>query len=214
MKTLILGCLLVLLYACSNSNKSEIAEGETLDLLHQVDPFTPDSMINVVIEIPVGTQQKWEVNKKTGLIEWEQIEPDSFRVIDYLPYPANYGFVPQTLLDEATGGDGDPADVFVLGPSIPRGTVATVRVVGIINILDDNQLDSKLLAVDANEPGFNINSLEMLMEKYPGVVDIIKLWLLNYKGTGEVQILSVTDERDAIRALKTAHVDYIEHKDK
>lgn len=212
MKILFATCVCILFLACNHTSESENANGEPPDLLHHVVPFTDDSLVNVVIEIPAGTHQKWEVNKETGQVEWEQIYPDSFRVINYLPYPANYGFVPQTLLDKAKGGDGDPVDVFVLGPSIARESIAQVRIVGIINMLDDNESDSKLLAVDINEPGFDVNSYEMLMNQYPGVVDIIKLWLFHYKGPNRVEILSVGDERDAVPYLKTAHIDYMERR--
>ena len=210
MKALFTLCVLILLHACGNSDRDENTVINAHNYLHDIAPFTSDSLVNVVIEIPAGTNQKWEVNKETGQIEWEQVTPDSFRVIDYLPYPANYGFVPQTLLPEASGGDGDPVDVFVLGSSIAREKIVKVRIVGIIHMLDDNEYDSKLLAVNTDEPGFDVNSFEMLNNNYPGVIDIIKLWLLHYKGPGSVEILSVNDEKDAVRYLKTAYNDYIE----
>ena len=208
MRILIIGCVFLLFYACINSNKAEPEAKENLNYLHDIAPFTSDSLVNVVIEIPAGTNQKWEVNKVTGQIEWEQITPDSLRIINYLPYPANYGFVPQTLLPEGTGGDDDPVDVFVFGPSIARETIVSVRVVGIIHMLDEHESDSKLLAVDVNNPGFDVNSYEMLANEYPGVVDIIKLWLLHYKGTGRVEILSVSDDEHALRFLKNANKAY------
>jgi inorganic pyrophosphatase len=195
-------------YSCNNSGRIE----NTVDFLHDIAPFTSDSLVNVVIEIPAGTRQKWEVNKETGQIEWEQVTPGSFRVINYLPYPANYGFVPQTMLPKSSGGDGDPVDVFVLGSSISREKIVKVRIVGIIHILDDNESDSKLLAVNTSEAGFDINSHEMLINKYPGIVEIIRLWLMNYKGANKVKILSVNDEKDAFQYLKSANDDYINHK--
>ncbi len=90
--------------------------------------------------------------------------------------------MPQTLLPEVSGGDGDPFDVFVLGSSIDREKIVKVRIVGIIHMLDDNESDSKLLAVKTEEVEFDVNILEKLNEIYPGVVDIIKLWLIHYKG--------------------------------
>lgn len=211
MKTLFrIFVLIILLYACGNSGRDKNVVVNTHNYLHDIAPFTSDSLVNVVIEIPAGTNQKWEVNKVIGQIEWEQVTPGSFRVINYLPYPANYGFVPQTLLPEATGGDGDPVDVFVLGSSIAREKVVKVRIVGIIHMLDDHESDSKLLAVNTDEPGFDVDSYEMLINHYPGVTDIIKLWLSHYKGPGRVKLLSVNDEIDAVRYLKTAHADYID----
>jgi inorganic pyrophosphatase len=213
-------CLISLLYACENPTTDEPAGNEepaisnTKNYLHDILPFTADSLVNVVIEIPAGTNQKWEVNKATGQVEWEQVNPDSFRVVDYLPYPANYGFIPQTLLPEANGGDGDPVDVFVLGPAIDRKTVARVRIVGIIDMLDDNESDSKLLAVPTGNPGFNVRTYEQLINKYPGVVDIIKLWLSHYKGPDRIQIRSGYDESHALPYVKQAHSDYLADRDK
>jgi inorganic pyrophosphatase len=195
--------LLFLLYACRN---------EKQDFLHDIRPFTVDSLVNVVIEIPAGTSEKWEVNKVNGQIEWEQVTPDSFRIIDYLPYPANYGFVPQTLLNEASGGDGDPVDVFVLGPAIARGSVIKTRIVAIIYMLDDDETDTKLLAVEINNPFLNINSYDILVNNYPGIIDILKIWLTNYKGPNRIEVLSIENERDAIHLLKTAHFDYCNNK--
>ncbi|MBX2927423.1 MAG: inorganic diphosphatase [Saprospiraceae bacterium] len=123
MKVLVTVCVVILFCSCGNTGRINITAINKPNYLHDISTFTPDSLVNVVIEIPAGTNQKWEVNKVSGQIEWEQIAPDSFRVIDYLAYPANYGFVPQTLLSEASGGDGDPLDVFVLGPAISRGTI-------------------------------------------------------------------------------------------
>ncbi len=214
MKTLFTVCVLVLLNACGNKVRVDKEANNPINLLHDISAFTSDSLVNVVIEIPAGTNQKWEVSKTSGQIEWEQVTPDSSRVIDYLPYPANYGFVPQTLLTEASGGDGDPVDVFVLGSSIDREKIVKVRIFGIIHMLDDNESDSKLLAVNIDGPGFDVNSNDMLNNNYPGVTDIIKLWLIHYKGPNKVKILSVNDETDAVQYLKAAHFDYIELKTK
>jgi inorganic pyrophosphatase len=213
MKALFVGCTFFLLYACGNSGSVENADIVAPNYLHDIAPFTSDSLVHVVIEIPAGTNQKWELNKVTGRVEWERITADSLRIIDYLPYPANYGFVPQTLLPEASGGDGDPVDVFILGPSIDREEIVKARIIGMIHMLDDGELDSKLLAVDVNNPhGFNVKTYEMLLNEYPGALEIIKMWLLNYKGTDRVKILSVNDEKDAIHTIKTAHIDYIDQK--
>ncbi len=214
-KLLLLFLLSTSLLSCvERANTDRISNTAPRNYLTDIPAFTTDSMVNVVIEIPAGSNQKWELNKITGQIEWEKINPDSFRVINYLPYPANYGFVPQTLLPKASGGDGDPVDVFVLGPSIAREEIVKVRIIGIIHMLDKNETDSKLLAINTNEPGFDVHSLQMLQQKYPGVVDILQLWLSHYKGPGKVKISDIKDEKDAIVYLKTAHIDYIKHSTK
>jgi inorganic pyrophosphatase len=202
MKVWLTVLVLILLHACGNPHRPEQPLVETPDFLHGIAAFTPDSLVNVVIEIPAGTTQKWEVNKETGQIEWERVNPDSLRIIDYLAYPANYGFVPQTLLPETSGGDGDPVDVFVLGPSIAREQIVGVRIIGIIHMLDDHESDSKLLAVSADNKGLNAETYEMLVTNYPGVMEILRIWLSHYKGQGRIEILSVQDEKHAIRYLK------------
>jgi len=202
--------LLTLLSACGNRGRVENTMNNKTNFLYDIAPFTSDSLVNVVIEIPAGTNQKWEVNKITGQIEWEQITPDSFRVINFLPYPANYGFVPQTLLPGASGGDGDPVDVFVLGSAIDREKIVKVKIIGIIHMLDDNESDSKILAVTTDKPGLVVNSYKELNKNYPGIIDIMKLWLLNYKGTGKVKVISVNDEKEAMHYLIKANDDYIE----
>lgn len=201
--------LVVLLSACGNRGGVEHTVNNTTNYLRDIAAFTTDSLVNVVIEIPAGTNQKWELNKETGRIEWERVTPDSLRIIDYLAYPANYGFVPQTLLPETTGGDGDPVDVFVLGPAIARGIIVSVRIVGIIHMLDDDEMDSKLLAVSAENEGLHAETFQMLVSKYPGVLEILQIWLSNYKGQGRIEILSVQDEEHAYRFLEKAHNDYI-----
>ncbi len=214
MKSIFKVFVLIMLYACGSSGRVEKPLKNSTNFLHDIAPFTSDSLVNVVIEIPAGSNQKWEVNKDNGQIEREQVTPDSMRIVDYLAYPANYGFVPQTILPEASGGDGDPVDVFVLGSSIDRERIIKVRVIGIVHMLDDNESDSKLLAVNTEESGFDVISYEALNKNYPGIIDIIKLWLKHYKGDGQVEILSVNDEKDAVQYLKTAYDDYVELKTK
>ena len=79
--------------------------------------FNEDGTVNVVIEIPAGISEKWEVSKTTGSLsrEFYMGKP---RTIDYEPYPINYGMIPRTVLPSRVGGDGDPLDVLVLGNSL------------------------------------------------------------------------------------------------
>lgn len=195
---------LALLIACGPSSPSEDSMQESPHLLNDIPAFTPDSLVNMVIEIPAGTNQKWEVNKKTGQIEWQELGPDSFRIVDYLPYPANYGFIPQTLLPKEKGGDGDPLDVYLLGPTVPRASVVPVRIIGVIYALDRGEQDSKLLAVAADGPFSHINTYEEWTTQVPGSIEIIQTWLTNYKGADLMKIQSTGDEQEAMRMVRTA----------
>lgn len=167
-----------------------------------------------MVEIPAGSNEKWEVDKVTGFLEWERINEDSLRVVQYLPYPANYGMVPQSLLPADKGGDNDPLDVFLLGLSIERGLVVPGRIVGVIKMLDKGFQDDKLIAVPVSGLFSEIETLQQLIEQYPGVLDQISLWLASYKRGGKVEILGIGDEKEAVRFLKLANTNYLELKSK
>lgn len=94
--------------------------------------------INVVIEITAnGAPIKYEFDKDSGAIMVDRFVGTS------MVYPANYGFVPQTLAD-----DGDPVDVLVVTPfPLPPGVVIRCRVLGMINMEDESGIDAKLVAV-------------------------------------------------------------------
>ncbi|MCR9182450.1 MAG: inorganic diphosphatase [Flavobacteriaceae bacterium] len=200
------GVLLILLIVVSC--KESIPNNETSINAHNylIDfpAFSKDSLVNIVIEIPAGTDQKWEVNKTSGHLEWERINKDSLRIIKFLPYPVNYGFIPQTLLPKDLGGDGDPLDVFLLGSAIDRGNVIPSQIIGVIKMLDKGEQDDKLIAVSSGTPFSHIESLEQLIEEYPGVIEVLKSWLSNYKGEGYIEILAVESKESAIFLLQTA----------
>jgi len=136
-------------------------------------------LIHVVVEIPAGTNDKWEVDKATGRLEWERVEGQP-RVVRYLAYPGNYGMIPRTRLPRERGGDGDPLDVVLLGPAVPRGSVVSARPIGVLKLTDDGERDDKILAVATDGP------FEGLDAHYPGVRHIIETWFTNYKGTGRL----------------------------
>ena len=142
-----------------------------------------DGTINVVVEIPAGTNQKWEVSKDDGKIRWEFKEGKP-RVVKYLAYPGNYGMIPQTILLEEEGGDGDALDVIILGPSVPRGTVVKAKLIGILNLLDGGETDDKILAVLEGSPLYEVNDIQELDNRFPGTTKIIEIWFSSYKGAG------------------------------
>ncbi|AXJ00542.1 inorganic pyrophosphatase [Cyclonatronum proteinivorum] len=171
------------------------------DFLHGISPEASGQLVNTVIEIPAGSNAKWEVNKETGHLEWE-VRGDSLRVIRYLPYPANYGMVPQSLMPASEGGDDDPLDVFVLGPRAKTGSIIRTRVIGVLYMKDDGEQDDKLIAVDTDSWFGNIETLEALNANFPGITNILSTWLANYKGPGaDVELMGTGDEAEAAAIL-------------
>lgn len=114
-----------------------------MNLLHDVDPGTKDEM-NVIIEIPRGSHNKYEIDKKTGLIKLDRVLHTA------QDYPFDYGFVPQTLWD-----DGDALDVVLLTthPLAP-GVLVPARAIGLMHMTDGGDPDEKIIAVAAGDPRY------------------------------------------------------------
>lgn len=163
--------------------------------------------INAVIEIPTGTNGKWEVNKSSGNLEWE-FKKGKPRIVKYLGYPGNYGMIPSTLLSKESGGDGVPLDVLILGPAVPRGSVLKIRLIGVMKMLDDGEKDDKLLAVLLNSPLGAVMSIDELNQKFNGITNIIETWFANYKGPGEIQTKGFSGSDEAMRVLNKAVVEF------
>ena len=169
------------------------------NFFHEYNAFNNDGTINVIVEIPAGDNDKWELWKKDGSIRWE-FQNNSFRKIKYLPYISNYGFVPQTLFSKEIGGDGDPVDVILLGERLERGSVVKCKILGVINIIDEGSLDSKIVAVNQNSFVFNssiLNNFDDLSVNYPGALKIIEIWFQNYKLNNKILINGYGSVNDA-----------------
>src|SRR5207253_6431330 len=97
-----------------------------------------------VIEIPMGSSVKYELDKETGLLRVDRI------LYSAVYYPANYGFIPQTLAE-----DDDPLDVLVLcqEPVAPL-TLVNARSIGLMTMIDAGKKDHKILAVAVDDPEY------------------------------------------------------------
>ena len=116
-----------------------------MNVWHDIDP----AQINVkdftaVVEIPKGSQCKYELDKHTGLLRLDRVLYTSTH------YPANYGFIPRTYAD-----DGDPLDVLVLcsRPLYPL-TLVQVYPIGVMRMIDGGKLDDKIIAVPFSDPTY------------------------------------------------------------
>lgn len=162
--------------------------------------FFSDSMVNVIVEIPAGTLQKWEVDKTTGNLAW-QLTKGKPRIVKYLSYPANYGMIPGTLQDSEKGGDGDPLDVIILGEAIERGKVVGCHIIGVLELIDKNERDDKVIAVPVTGPFSEVRNLTDLENNFPGSVLILETWFKNYKGAGKIEISNTGDAGRAWEVL-------------
>ena len=99
-----------------------ISNASEINYLDDIDTFNSDGTVNVVVEIKAGSNIK-NVLSDDGLEIQKEFSSNKQRVINYLPYPFNYGILPQTLESFKKNGDGDPLDVILIGHSIKEKTV-------------------------------------------------------------------------------------------
>ena len=111
-------------------------------------------IINVVVEIPTGSNHKIEWNRKLACFELDRVEPIAFAK------PCNYGFIPQTL-DE----DGDELDALIITEQpLTTGIFLQAKVIGVMKFIEDGEVDDKIIVVPADDRnnGNAYNSLEDL----------------------------------------------------
>lgn len=98
-----------------------------------------------IIEIPKGSKNKYELDKKTGLLIADRVLYSSVH------YPANYGFIPMTYCE-----DGDPLDILVLSQEeLHPLCIVECRAIGMMSMRDEKGRDDKIIAVHANDPAYN-----------------------------------------------------------
>jgi inorganic pyrophosphatase len=118
-------------------------------MMHPWHDVTPGEHLpaefNALVEIPMGSSVKYELDKKTGLLRLDRV------LYSAVYYPANYGFIPQTYAE-----DDDPLDVLVLcqEPLAPL-TLVSARAIGLMTMIDGGKRDHKILAVAVDDPEFN-----------------------------------------------------------
>lgn len=154
--------------------------------------------IDVVIEIPQGSQNKYEVDHETGKVRLDRV------LYSPMHYPAEYGFIEETL-----GEDGDPIDVMVLAtfPTFP-GCVVSARLLGVLDMTDDKGIDSKLLAVLADDPRFD--HIKTIEDINPHVLKEIPHFFQTYKQLEhkETTIGGWQGEAEALRILEASKTRY------
>lgn len=165
--------------------------------------FTEAGHLRAVVEIPAGTNHKIEINPKTGYFEADSIE-NKVRVVDFLPYPGNYGFIPSTYMDPAKGGDGDALDILVLAEHQSTGSVMEVIPIATLLLSDNGELDTKIIAIPADPEKriIKADNYQSFMVQYNPVKNMIQDWFLSYKGLGQMKLLGWRNDQHAITEIK------------
>ncbi|MDO4986742.1 MAG: inorganic diphosphatase [Candidatus Saccharibacteria bacterium] len=157
--------------------------------------------INVVIEIPTGSNHKIEWDRKNACFMLDRVEPIAFAK------PCNYGFIPQTL-DE----DGDELDALVITEQpLTTGIYMTARVLGVMKFVDDGEVDDKIICVPADDRN-NGDCYQTLEDLPKRLIEQIEFHFNHYKdlkkpGTTKVEKWGDVEEakqviEDAIKRWK------------
>ena len=160
------------------------------------DTYVDDTQIAtafpVIVEIPKGSTNKYELDKETGLLKLDRV------LYSAVHYPADYGFIPRTFCD-----DGDPLDALVLGqePVYPL-TIVHARAVGVMRMRDDKGVDDKIVAVSVRDPSFEGYTDK---SQLPGhVLRQVQRFFQDYKVLEhkEVVIEDMLGPEDALRIIR------------
>ena len=127
------------------------------------------TVVNALIEIPLNSKNKYEVDHKTGRIKLDRV------LYSAMSYPTEYGIIEKTLAP-----DGDPLDIMVIckDPTFP-GCVVPARVLGYLSMNDGGQDDYKLIAVVDCDPRYD--DVNQLTDLPSFELDEIKNFFQNYK---------------------------------
>ena len=141
-----------------------------------------------VVEIPMGSSVKYELDKETGLLKLDRI------LYSAVYYPANYGFIPQTLAE-----DDDPLDVLVFcQETVVPLTLIHARTIGLMTMLDAGKKDHKIIAVATEDPEFA--SYHEAAEMPPHRLTMLRRFFQDYK-----QLEGKAVEVDEIQPAKIAY---------
>ena len=157
-----------------------------------IDEKLLETAIPVIIEVPTGSKNKYELDKESGLLKLDRV------LYSAVHYPANYGFVPRSFCD-----DGDPLDALVLtqDPVHPL-TLLEARAIGVMRMRDDKGIDDKIIAVCKDDPAFNEINAHTDLPSH--ALRQIERFFKDYKvlENKEVVVDEIMDRDEAIKVLR------------
>jgi inorganic pyrophosphatase len=160
--------------------------------------------VNVVIEIPMrGEPVKYEVCKDSGTLCVDRFMPTA------MFYPANYGYVPNTLSE-----DGDPVDVLVITPvPLISGSVISSRLVGMLKMTDESGVDAKLIAVPGDKLSRSYRNVKSCDDLPYNTTAAIEHFFEHYKDLDEGKWVKI-DGWDSVDAAKNELLESIKRFEK
>lgn len=148
--------------------------------------------VYAVIEIPMGSSIKYELDKESGAIMVDRF------LFTPMAYPANYGAIPATI-----GGDGDPVDILVVAeqPVVP-GSVIRCRPIGVLKMEDESGVDEKIVAVPHDKLTLAYKDVKELSDLPEITVAKMRHFFERYKDLEPGKWIKVTGQGDAAEAMQ------------
>lgn len=169
--------------------------------------FSEENNVNCIIEIPAGTSKKIELNKISKKFAVD-LRDGKERIIEYLPYPGNYGFIASTYSNPEEGGDGDALDVLVLCESLKTGTILETKPIAVLKLLDAGESDYKIICIPADEKLRTVSAetFDEFSKKYPNALQLIETWFSSYDHADPVIIEGWGNEKEALAEIQKLSV--------
>ena len=157
-----------------------------------------NNIVDAIIEIPLNTKNKFEIDETTGKIRLDRV------LYSAMNYPVEYGYIENTL-----ALDGDPLDILLVSsaPTFP-GCIVEARVIGYLEVIDNGHEDYKIISVVNVDPRYNeINTLND-MPKF--ILEEIKDFFSNYKTLQNipVEVLNYHDTEEALEIIENCQQRY------
>lgn len=147
-----------------------------------------NNVVDAIIEIPLKTKNKFEVDKKNNRIKLDRV------LYSAMSYPAEYGYIENTLAN-----DGDPLDILVISSEATfPGCVVPARIIGYLKMIDNGFEDYKLISVVDVDPRYN--EIQKLSDLSNFTLDEIKDFFENYKTLQNINV-EVYEYYDILDAL-------------
>jgi inorganic pyrophosphatase len=158
------------------------------------------SFVNAVIEIPKGSQAKYELDKESGLLKLDRV------LFSAVYYPANYGFIPRTLSD-----DDDPLDILVIcSVDVDPFCLIEAKVIGVMEMIDNEERDEKIISVAKND--LSVNYIDDVKDLPPHTMIQLQRFFEDYKKLEHKNVIveKIAGKEEAYKVIDESIIRYRE----
>ncbi|RAU83695.1 inorganic diphosphatase [Pontibacter arcticus] len=161
--------------------------------------YSPAKQLQAVIEVSAGKSQVLHYDHQTKTFVPDKLAGQD-RVIEFLPYPANFGFIPSTEIDHAGKG----LEILVISESAEPGTVMEVIPLAVLQLQTNGELQHIIIAIPArpSEQTVSATDYASFSERYPAIKEILQKWFTNNTPTARTTFVGWKNERFADQEIQ------------